>query len=110
MLPLPCLNGQTYRPEFWYVGQVKLHLDQVKRSKVKVTRSKRFKVCLSNVKTAGMQWGRNMPDEAVQRGRCKTSITFNTNAGPTTQGVFKAYAFSYDIVLPVHKVHQTDSF
>ena len=42
LLPLSCLNGQTYRPEFWYVGQVEGYLGQVQRSrsKVKVTRSK----------------------------------------------------------------------
>ncbi len=42
LLPLSCLNGQTYRPEFWYVSQVNIYLgqDQRSRSKVKVTGSK----------------------------------------------------------------------
>ncbi len=36
-------NGQTYRLEFWHVGQVEEYLGQVgHRSKVKVTRSKMF--------------------------------------------------------------------
>ncbi len=35
-------NGQTYRLEFWHVGQIGGYLGQVRRSKVKVTRSKTF--------------------------------------------------------------------
>ena len=36
LLPLSCLNGQSYRPEFSYVGQVEEYLGQVKRSMSKV--------------------------------------------------------------------------
>ncbi len=81
LLPLSCLNRQTYRPEFWYVGQVEGYLGQVHRSRSKVKGQghqvkKRFNVFSSEVKRLELQWGRNKPDEAVQRGRWKTSITF----------------------------------
>ncbi len=47
-VPLSWLNGQTYRPEFWHVGQLDDYLGQVCRChRSKVTRSKTFLMGIS---------------------------------------------------------------
>ena len=59
LLPLACLNGQTYRPVFWYVGQVEGYLGQVQRSRSPGQKK-------SNGKWLELQLGRHKLRENVQ--------------------------------------------
>ncbi len=75
-----------------YLGQVYRSKSKVKGSGHQVKNILRY-FCL--MQKAGTAVGRNKPDEAVQRGRCKISITSYTKGGPKTQGVFKVYAYFF---------------
>ncbi len=100
LLPLSCLNGQTYKPEFRYVGQVEGYLGQVRRSrsKVKVTRSKNVLRYFS-IMAFVEQWGSKKWILHCSSEEARTHSTPYMNGGATTRGVSKRICVFFFCIL-----------
>ena len=75
------LNGQTYKLEFWHVGQGR-------RSKVKITRSKTFLIVISK----NSRWDFCLRKDMGLWMDLPRIPRWNINARPTALGVLKVYA------------------